>query len=113
MSRAGFGGDPTRVTGQSASDRGGSGAAALMRARTDQGNVVQGAVGYVRVSTLEQASEGVSLDAQRDKLRASCEFNGIESIDIAADPRRRPGLPVAVKSAPLGHRPGYNDQAVM
>jgi small-conductance mechanosensitive channel len=52
-----------------------------------------------------QRPKRVSLDAQRDKLRAFCKFNGIESIDIAADPPRRPGLPVAVKSAPLGHRP--------
>lgn len=60
------------------------------------------AVGYVRVSTLEQASEGVSLDAQRDKLRAYCKFNGIKLIDIAADEGvsggtlERPGLQQAL-----------------
>lgn len=69
-----------------------------MRAHTEHGNVVKIAVGYVRVSTLEQASEGVSLDAQRDKLRAYCKFNGIKLIDIAADEGvsggtlERPGL---------------------
>src|SRR4051794_38008333 len=40
----------------------------LMKTHTAHGNVEKVAVGYVRVSTLEQASEGVSLDAQRDKL---------------------------------------------
>jgi hypothetical protein len=43
------------------------------------------AIGYVRVSTQEQVSEGVSLDAQRDKLKAYCKFNDIKLIDIKAD----------------------------
>ena len=43
------------------------------------------AIGYVRVSTQEQATDGVSLDAQRDKLRAYCKVNGIKLIDIKAD----------------------------
>ena len=43
------------------------------------------AIGYVRVSTEEQATEGVSLDVQRDKLRAYCRLNGIRLIDIKAD----------------------------
>ncbi len=34
------------------------------------------AIGYVRVSTQEQATEGVSLDLQRDKLRAYCKLHG-------------------------------------
>mgnify|MGYP003597522840 CR=1 FL=1 len=46
---------------------------------------VKTAVGYVRVSTQEQAAEGVSLDAQRDKLRSYCRANGIRLIDIFAD----------------------------
>ena len=56
-----------------------------MQAHTGHGNVVKVAVGYVRVSTLEQASEGVSLDTQRDRIRAYCKFNGIKLIDILAD----------------------------
>ena len=46
------------------------------------------AIGYVRVSTQEQATEGVSLDAQRDKLRAYCKLNGLKLIDILADEGR-------------------------
>ncbi|HAN90816.1 MAG TPA: hypothetical protein DCQ33_01890 [Nitrospira sp.] len=57
----------------------------LMKAHTAHENVVKVAVGYVRVSTLEQASEGVSLYSQRDKIRSYCKFNSIKLIDIAAD----------------------------
>ncbi|HNN53356.1 MAG TPA: response regulator, partial [Pseudomonadota bacterium] len=60
------------------------------------------AVGYVRVSTQEQVSEGVSLDAQRDKLKAYCKCSGIKLIDIKADEGlsggtlERPGLQAAL-----------------
>ena len=43
------------------------------------------AIGYVRVSTQEQATEGVSLDAQRDRIRAYCKLHAIRLIDIKAD----------------------------
>src|SRR4051794_5578892 len=43
------------------------------------------AIGYVRVSTQEQATEGVSLDAQRDRIRAYCRLHAIKLIDIKAD----------------------------
>lgn len=33
-------------------------------------------IGYVRVSTEQQANEGISLDAQRGKISAWCELNG-------------------------------------
>ncbi|MFO0575433.1 MAG: recombinase family protein [Polyangia bacterium] len=48
-------------------------------------NGTKTAVGYVRVSTQEQATEGVSLDAQRDRLRTYCKVHGIKLIDIKAD----------------------------
>lgn len=35
------------------------------------------AIGYVRVSTEEQATEGVSLDAQRGKVLAYCALHGL------------------------------------
>ncbi len=60
------------------------------------------AVGYVRVSTQEQVTEGVSLDAQRDKLRAYCKCSDIKLIDIKADEGisggalERPGLQAAL-----------------
>ena len=39
--------------------------------------ITKTAIGYVPVSTEEQATDGVSLDVQRDKLRAYCRLNGI------------------------------------
>ena len=65
-------------------------------------NTTKTAIGYVRVSTQEQVTEGVSLDAQRDKLKAYCKFNGIKLIDIKADEGisggtlERPGLQAAL-----------------
>ena len=61
------------------------------------------AIGYVRVSTQEQATEGVSLDAQRDRIRAYCKLHGIKLIDIKADEGisggtlNRPGLQTALE----------------
>lgn len=42
----------------------------------------QKAVGYVRVSTEDQAKEGVSLEAQRAKIEAYCKLNEFELIEI-------------------------------
>lgn len=57
-------------------------------------------IGYVRVSTEEQAREGVSLDAQRQRLEAWCVAMGHELVGICSDegvsgkldPERRAGL---------------------
>src|ERR1043165_2411295 len=71
-------------------------------------NVTKTAIGYVRVSTQEQATEGVSLDAQRDKLRAYCKANDIKLIDISADEGvsgstlDRPGLQAALRMIKRG-----------
>jgi DNA invertase Pin-like site-specific DNA recombinase len=66
-------------------------------------NSTKTAIGYVRVSTQEQATEGVSLDAQRDRLRAYCKLHAIKLIDIKADEGisgstlERPGLQAALQ----------------
>ena len=49
------------------------------------GRVLTRVVGYVRVSTERQADEGVSLDAQRAKLRAHCAALDLELVAIEAD----------------------------
>lgn len=60
-----------------------------------------------RYSTQEPASEGVSLDAQRDRLRAWCKLHIIHSIGMKADDGisggtlQRPGLQATLADASL------------
>lgn len=57
------------------------------------------AICYVRVSTEEQARGGVSLEAREEKLRAYCQLQGLEILEIVWEE----GVS-AFK--PLGTRPG-------
>ena len=57
------------------------------------------AIGYVRVSTTEQAVEGVSLDAQQARLTAYCSFKGLDLVELIVDS----GVSA---SRPLAKRPG-------
>jgi site-specific DNA recombinase len=43
------------------------------------------AIGYVRVSTEEQAREGISLDNQREKIAAYCALSDLILLDTIAD----------------------------
>jgi DNA invertase Pin-like site-specific DNA recombinase len=43
------------------------------------------AIGYVRVSTAEQATEGVSLDAQRARIAAWAQANAAELAGVFTD----------------------------
>jgi DNA invertase Pin-like site-specific DNA recombinase len=43
------------------------------------------AIGYVRVSTEDQAREGISLDNQENKIRAYADLNGFELVDVIKD----------------------------
>jgi site-specific DNA recombinase len=61
-------------------------------------------LGYVRVSTEEQATAGVSLDAQRAKVRAYCDLHDLTLVDVVADEGvsgkradNRPGLQEALR----------------
>jgi site-specific DNA recombinase len=63
-------------------------------------------VGYIRVSTDGQVADGVSLDAQREKIAAYCTLHGAELLDVCADEGisgkradNRPGLQQALKLA--------------
>jgi site-specific DNA recombinase len=67
------------------------------------------ATGYVRVSTEQQAGEGISLDDQRTRIKAFCKGRGWDLLNIYADEGRsggradnRPGLWEAVESAAGG-----------
>lgn len=42
-------------------------------------------IGYVRVSTEDQAANGVSLEAQQDRIRAYCTLNGLELSEVFID----------------------------
>ena len=43
------------------------------------------AVGYIRVSTEEQSREGISLDAQKAKIKAYCTVKDLDLVDIIED----------------------------
>ena len=64
------------------------------------------AIGYIRVSTEEQAREGISLDAQEAKIKAWAAFNECEAVTIYRDEgisgkkaANRPGLQSALQAA--------------
>jgi DNA invertase Pin-like site-specific DNA recombinase len=57
-------------------------------------------IGYTRVSTIGQATDGVSLDAQRAKIVAYCALYDLELVDIVED---------AGASAKTLQRPGLQD----
>src|SRR4051812_27612886 len=46
----------------------------------------QKVVGYVRVSTEEQATAGHGLEVQERAIRSFCESQGYELVDIISDP---------------------------
>ena len=67
------------------------------------------AIGYIRVSTEQQANEGVSLEAQKAKIAAWCVNNGYELVNVFVDAGisgksmdKRPGLQDAMKSLKKG-----------
>jgi DNA invertase Pin-like site-specific DNA recombinase len=43
------------------------------------------AIGYTRVSTEEQAAEGLSLGAQAERIRAYCKAAGLQLRELLAD----------------------------
>ena len=69
------------------------------------GDVSGVVVGYVRVSTEDQAENGISLAEQRHRIRAYCDAHGLQLARIAADNGRsgktmsnRPGLLSALQA---------------
>src|SRR4051812_42961505 len=65
-------------------------------------------VGYIRVSTEEQASEGISLDAQRAKLEAYARLYDLDLVAVEVDAGasaktlERPGLRAALARLEAG-----------
>lgn len=60
------------------------------------------AVGYVRVSTLEQANEGISLAAQAQAIEAYSAFKKLELLETVVDAGVSAGAPLASRQG--GHR---------
>ena len=66
------------------------------------------AIGYVRVSTEDQAAEGLSLEAQRERLSAYCQAQGWvlvevhEDAGLSAKTLERPGLQAALATLEAG-----------
>ena len=52
------------------------------------------AISYVRVSTVEQASEGISRAAQTEAIRAYAAFKGLELVHELSDPGVSAGKPL-------------------
>jgi site-specific DNA recombinase len=69
-------------------------------------------IGYVRVSSEEQAKEGVSLEAQTAKIRAYCALYDLTLVDVVVDAGvsaktlNRPGLTSALASLKSGRADG-------
>ena len=63
------------------------------------------AIGYVRVSTEDQAKEGVSLDNQKSKIETYCELKDLDLSEIVEDAGlsaknlKRPGVQKVLKLA--------------
>jgi DNA invertase Pin-like site-specific DNA recombinase len=55
------------------------------------------AIGYARVSTEEQATEGVSLAAQQERIRAYCTMRGLELTEVIVDAGVSAGKPLATR----------------
>ncbi len=55
------------------------------------------AVGYLRVSTEEQAREGVSLAAQEVRVRAYCAMRGLELAEVVVDAGVTAGKPLQTR----------------
>ena len=55
------------------------------------------AAAYIRVSTDEQATEGVSLDAQEATLRSYCAMRGLELAEVVVDAGVSAGKPLSTR----------------
>lgn len=53
------------------------------------------AVGYARVSTVEQAAEGVSLEAQEERIHAYCRLAGLDLREVIREEGVSGSLPIA------------------
>jgi DNA invertase Pin-like site-specific DNA recombinase len=63
--------------------------------KNNKGEPMENAIAYIRVSTEEQATEGVSIDAQGEKVRAYATLRGLNLVDVVIDAGVSAGKPLA------------------
>src|SRR4029077_8799428 len=62
-------------------------------------NTMRTAIGYIRVSSEEQADSGLGLEAQRQRIRAYCEMKGLSLVTIFEDAGVSGGKALATRPA--------------
>ena len=62
---------------------------------------MRNAIGYIRVSSEEQADSGLGLEAQRQRIRAYCDMKGLSLVTIFEDAGVSGGKALATR--PAGH----------
>jgi len=60
---------------------------------------MEDALGYIRVSSEEQADSGLGLEAQRQRIAAYCAMKGLRLAEVFADPGISGGKPLASRPA--------------
>lgn len=48
-------------------------------------NITRKAIGYIRVSSLQQVEDATSLERQKEKIKAYCDFKGIQNLEFIED----------------------------
>jgi DNA invertase Pin-like site-specific DNA recombinase len=62
-------------------------------------NAMEDALGYIRVSSEEQADSGLGLEARRQRIAAYCQMNGLRLAKVFEDPGVSGGKPLACRPA--------------
>ena len=62
-------------------------------------HVMQPAIGYIRVSSEEQADSGLGLEAQRQKIQPYCTLKGLELVEVYEDAGVSGGKPLDRRAA--------------
>jgi hypothetical protein len=77
-------------------------ALALMVSSPSRRDTMKEAIGYVRVSSEEQAESGLGLEAQRQRIIAFCDMKGLRLAEVYEDAGVSGGKPLS--SRPAGSR---------
>ncbi|NIO14551.1 MAG: recombinase family protein, partial [Gemmatimonadales bacterium] len=67
------------------------------RRKATQASNTKAVVAYCRVSSNQQAEEGISLDAQRNAIESYCTMRGLRLVEVVTDPGISGGKPLACR----------------